>query len=102
MRTSARRTLPVGDFSGTRMRGHRDRQRPRMSRARFAELIGVSENMVKQYETRGGRPSVNTLLLMARVLAVTPDELVRQHPDDDKEYQDGLHWHDDRRGGVQP
>lgn len=46
-----------------------------LTQTELAQLANVSSVMISRYETGGGKPSADRLLLMARVLNVTPEFL---------------------------
>lgn len=60
---------------GALIRGRRNARRPRMTQVQLGELIGYSESWVSRLESGAFVPEWNVLLVIARVLDLTPEEL---------------------------
>lgn len=53
------------------------RNRHNMSQQAFGDLLGVSANTVHLWERKGARPSMSSMIALARVMEIPLDKIMR-------------------------
>jgi transcriptional regulator with XRE-family HTH domain len=66
----------VGARLGEQLRARREAVRPRLTQAKLAERVGLSENYLSALERGQKLPSIETLAALARALGVEPGDLL--------------------------
>lgn len=94
MESDAGGNARVWEFSGPRMKGHREGLK--FSRRSLGEYLGVSADTVRFWEYGRNPCPVNMLGGMAALFGITPNDFFRRYRDDEAERYEAFRYQQSR------